>query len=65
MSTEVPKVEMRTTVTTLLKIVSNILLNPMDPKFRKLPKHSKALQDKILKYPYAIHFLTAAGFSQD
>ena len=37
----------------------------MDPKFRKIPKHSKALQDKILKYPYALHFLTAAGFTQD
>lgn len=56
---------MRATVTTLLKIVTNILQNPMDPKFRKIPKHSKALQEKILKYPYALHFLTAAGFTQD
>lgn len=41
---------MRATVETLHKIITNILTSPMEPKFRKLPKTSKSLQDKILKY---------------
>ena len=53
---------MRAIVTTLLKIITNITQNPMEPKFRKLPKHSKSMQEKILKYPYAVHFLVAVGF---
>lgn len=56
---------MRTTVGTLLKIISNVIQNPMEPKFRKLPKHSKSIQEKIMKYPYAVHFLSAAGFTED
>ena len=56
---------MRAIVTTLLKIITNITQNPMEPKFRKLPKHSKSMQEKILKYPYAVHFLVAAGFIEE
>lgn len=41
--TEVPQADMRTTVTTLLKILNNITQNPMEAKFRKLPKHSKSM----------------------
>jgi hypothetical protein len=63
--TEVPQADMRNIVTTLLKIITNITQNPMEPKFRKLPKHSKSMQEKILRYPYAIHFLVAAGFADD
>ncbi len=37
----------------------------MEPKYMKLPKHSKSMQDKILQYPYAVHFLAAAGFKDD
>ena len=49
-------------VTTLLKIITNMIQNPMEPKFKKLPKHSKSMQGRILKNPHAIHFLVAAGF---
>ncbi len=63
--TEVPQADMRNIVTTLLKIITNITQNPMDPKFRKLPKRSMSMQEKILRYPNAIHFLVAAGFADD
>lgn len=38
--TYVPQAEMQNIVSTLLEIVTNITQNPMEPKYRKLPKHS-------------------------
>ena len=60
--TEVSQADLRNIVTTLLKIVTNITQNPMEPKFRKLPKNSKSMQEKILRYAQASNFLFAAGF---
>jgi hypothetical protein len=63
LETEVPPAEMEELVTTLLKIITNITQKPMDPELRKLQKHSDFVQEKILRYHYAIHFLVAAGFA--
>ena len=45
---------MKVTIDTMFKIVANIASNPMEPKFRKLGKSSKALNEKILKYKSAV-----------
>ena len=50
------------TLTLLYKIVSNILQNALDPKFRRIPRSSKSLQEKVLKYQNATMFLLIAGF---
>ena len=52
-------------VTTLFKIISNILMQPFEPKFRKLPKGSQSVKDKILANPNAMNFLKLAGFKFD
>jgi hypothetical protein len=44
-------------VETLYKVLSNIKLNPMDPKFRTLKKANKGIQEKILNFPEAVKFL--------
>jgi hypothetical protein len=54
--------QLRATVTTLFKVVTNIVSNPMEPKFRSLSKTSKALNEKILQFKPATRFLLAAGF---
>ena len=50
------------TLTLLYKIVSNILQNALDPKFRRIPRSSKSLQEKVLRYQNATMFLLIAGF---
>ena len=37
----------------------------MEPKYRKLPKHSKSMQEKILRFDQAVKFLQVAGFTDD
>ena len=37
----------------------------MEPKFRKLPKKSQSLQEKVLKFDAAIEFLKAVGFKEE
>ena len=51
--------------TTLFKVVSNILTSPFEPKYRKLPRNSNSVQEKILAFPNACNFLKVAGFKFD
>lgn len=59
------RASLQVTLTTLFKIVTNISANPMEPKFRKLGKTSKALNDKILKYKSAVSFVVVVGFKEE
>ena len=36
--------------------------NALDPKFRRIPRSSKSLQEKVLRYQNATMFLLIAGF---
>lgn len=56
---------LRNSVTTLFKVITNIQNNPMEPKFRKLSKTSKALNEKILQFQAARQFIMAAGFREE
>lgn len=51
-------------VETLFKVLSNIKLNPMDPKFRALKKANKGIQEKILSFSEAVKFLQTCGFEE-
>ena len=44
------------------KVVSNIIQNPQDPKFKSLRKTNKALQDKLFIHPNLHELLTSLGF---
>ena len=55
--------QLRGTVETLHKIVTNILSQSLEPKFRKLPKKSQSLQEKVLKFGPAVEFLKVSGFA--
>ena len=44
------------------KVVSNIIQNPQEPKFRSLRKTNKALQDKLFIHPNMHELLTSLGF---
>jgi len=46
----------------LSKILSNVLENPADPKFRRLSPQSTKLEKKLLCHEGALDFLGAAGF---
>ena len=59
------KAKIKGVVTILFKIISNILTSPFEPKFRKLPKGSASVKDKILANPSAVNFLKMAGFRFD
>ena len=39
--------------------------SPFEPKYRKLPKHSNTVKNKILCNPNAVNFLKLAGFKFD
>jgi len=43
----------------------NIITSPLDQKFRRVPKSSKSLQEKVLPYKNAMKFLFVAGFLED
>ena len=49
-------------VNTLYKIISNIIAEPNEIKFRKLSRSNENLRTKVLAYPNAIEFLKLAGF---
>ena len=59
------KTKIRAVTTTLFKVVSNILQSPFEPKFRKLPRNSSTVQEKIMAHPNAVNFLKLAGFKFD
>lgn len=56
------KAKVKAVISTLFKIISNILNSPFEPKFRKLPKAAGSVKEKILANPGAINFLKIAGF---
>ena len=49
-------------ITTLVKIIGNIINSPMEPKYRKLPKKAESVKTKILNNSHAIAFLKIADF---
>lgn len=49
---------------TLTTILSNVVANPMEPKYRSLDTTKKAMQDKILKYTSLVNFLKMCGFEE-
>ena len=59
------KAKIKGVVTTLFKIISNILTSPFEPKFRRLPKNAGSVREKILANPSAVNFLKIAGFKFD
>lgn len=59
------KVKVKGVVSTLFKVISNILTSPFEPKFRKLPKGAASVREKILAHPNATNFLKLAGFKFD
>ena len=59
-----PKVH-RDTVQTLLKVVSNLIANPLEPKVRRMPKSNQAVQAKILQFRSACNFLSYVRKSSD
>ena len=56
------RARLRAVITTLVKVIGNILSSPMEPKFRKLPKQAGSVKQKILGYPHAVAFLKVADF---
>lgn len=61
----IDKNQLRLTVELLHKMVSNIAQQPLEPKFRRVPKTSKSLQEKVLPYKHALHFLKLVGFEEN
>ena len=59
------KAKVKAVVTTLFKVISNILTSPFEPKFRRLPKSAGSVREKILANPNAMNFLKLAGFKFD
>ena len=59
------KAKVKAVITTLFKVISNILTSPFEPKFRRLPKNAGSVREKILANPNAINFLKIAGFKFD
>lgn len=52
----------RNALTTLLKLVSNVIESPAEPKFRAVKAENKAVKEKILSCTGARELLLAAGF---
>jgi len=52
-------------VATLSKLVSNILNNPSEDKFRKVPLSSQALQTKVWRVKGAREFLESVGWRKE
>jgi hypothetical protein len=49
-------------ITLLCKVCANIINNPMQDKYRKLPNNSKAYQSKLGYLSNSSHMMTALGF---
>ena len=52
----------RAALTTILKLVSNVIQSPTDPKFRTIRAENKAIKEKVLDCAGAREMLLAAGF---
>jgi hypothetical protein len=50
------------TLKTLTKILENLIINSMEPKFRSLNATKKPVQEKLLKYTSIVSFLKLCGF---
>jgi len=59
------KAKVKAVVSTLFKVISNIITSPFEPKFRRLPKNAGSVREKILANPSAVNFLKIAGFKFD
>lgn len=59
------RAKIKAVVSTLFKVISNILDSPFEPKFRRLPKNAGSVREKILANPSAVNFLKIAGFKFD
>lgn len=59
------KTKIRAVTSTLFKVISNILQSPFEPKFRKMPRNSNTVRDKIMAHPNAVNFLKLGGFKFD
>ena len=59
------KAKVKAVISVLFKVISNILMQPFEPKFRKMPKGSASVKEKILANPNAVKFLQLAGFKFD
>lgn len=47
---------------TMITILSNLVQNPMEPKYRSLDKSKKPIQEKILNFQSLVEFLKCCGF---
>jgi PUB domain len=47
---------------TMITILSNLVQNPMEPKYRSLDKTKKPIQEKILNFQSLVEFLKCCGF---
>ena len=56
------KERVRTALATLNKIVSNILADPSEPKYRSLKVDNKAIKEKVLACPGGRAMLLSVGF---
>jgi len=52
------------TLTILLKVLSNVIENPENPRFRSLHKTNKALSQNLFPHQDAVAFLCACGFEE-
>lgn len=50
-------------LSTVLKIISNIIRNPFEEKYRKIKSSNKLVQQKIVSVPGALGVLLATGFA--
>lgn len=50
------------TLKTLTKIIENLILNPMEPKFRSLNTTKKPVQEKLLRFKSIVSILLLCGF---
>lgn len=53
----------QTCLSTLLKMVANVLSNPAEMKFRSVKADNKAIKEKVLTCPGGRQLLEAAGFA--
>ena len=57
------RVAAQTCLSTLLKMVANVLSNPAEMKFRSVKADNKAIKEKVLTCPGGRQLLEAAGFA--
>jgi len=63
---EVPRGHLQACVGTLFTLVSNILRNPGDKRFRMIPIMNNIIRDRVYRFPAAVSLLkNCAGFVDD